>query len=258
MAPQHRRRSINGTEQKFITPDAKPQRFTIFAHTRDGRETINMIIWPSPLADLAEGDAITPAEVLGWMRDAAPNWLTPDINSPSLASFTHVLNVLRLTELPQLDTTSPWHQRAERVKKAILTLLEDVPPMIEGDRRGREQARREGREPFIPQAHAGAIVRLLQAAEEARGAFLWFTPRTRDEPWHDDAANIAWRARKVWQSAGRKSIGSNPTSPLVKLIAAALVRIGDGERSPDAISKALQRHKGFTAEFSLNRPRAAN
>jgi hypothetical protein len=94
------------------------------------------------------------------------------------------------------------------------------------------------------------LIRLYQAA----AADLPFVRRrlkdlaghtgARRAPWHDVAALIAERAKYIWLELDKRRLGvSQVTSPLVVFVGLALPRVGQGEQSDYAISKALTRLK---------------
>jgi hypothetical protein len=200
--------------------------------------------------DLATGDAITPGEVMSWFRQYAPNWNTAA--AAALQPFVHTLNLLRLTEPFRIDVNAPSYLRLERVKKAIRTLLDDLPPLVEHGRKLCEIERQNGVD--FAEKRLRAVESLYEAAGgAARGSFLRSSsPRKRDEPWHDAAALIAYHARAVWRCTGQLKTGKNPTSPLVGLVERALRRVGEGEHNADAISKALRRYEGIIAEIQID------
>lgn len=233
------------------TGRVKRKRGILFA--RDERENVFIVI-SGPAPDLTEGDAITADEALAWFRDAAPKWPSPE--PASTASFVHLLNCLRISEAP--NPNGPAEMRIGRVRAAIRTLLTDLPPLIGDARRDLESSQRTGAvNPAIP-TRINAFAKLLEASD-AVASFLPLRSRRRkrDAPWHEPAKAIASSALAAWRKAGApRNIGDgNEESPVVFVVCKALVRVGEGHHSHEAIVKALHRHPGSARlTFTLRGP----
>ncbi len=218
----------------------RPQRVISFERGSGGRRIATLKVQEPAGILAAQGNVIPPHEVEGWFMAAAPQ---RDVNSGAVEAMTTSMNMLRVTEPfapPDPEAAAP----VARVKKAITTLLTDLPPLFSNGTRAVAEASATGRQPFISADQVAAIGVLLAAAETARGSFFWPSRRrTRDEEWHDIAALIEFHASSVWCNVGRSIGGTKPTSPLVKVIQAALGRIGESPRSGDAIAQALVRRR---------------
>ena len=204
----------------------------LFGRKPDGSETA-WILTNTALPDEKLSDRITPTEVAEWFRKSAPHSL--DADTTTVRALAHNLNVVRNARCDDQFVQS--FEPLDRVRKALATLAKDLPLLIDGS------ARSSGK-PDPDMKH------LLRSGERTRARLLPRRRGKRDAPWHDIAALVMWHARSVWQ----RPIGAGEESPVVRLVGLALARIGEPERSPEAISKALKRHKGATVEFSDARP----
>lgn len=229
------------------TDDQGREVFQVLTFARDGIDVH---------AAAACGQVITEEEVRGWFTAAGARAGLPDPPSPHLSSLAHNLNILRVTaDMDQLRT--PEDPRVDRVKRALLTLQEDLPALIEGGRRSQALAAEQGRPAFLSAEQQAAVERLHEAVVEALPSFHFRAPAKRRQPWHAAADLIASSAVGAWRAAGSRPLGvGKPTSPAVVVTAAALERIGvrdaDGEPvAPEAVSKALARRNQDLDRFRV-------
>jgi hypothetical protein len=217
----------------------------LFGRKPDGSEV------HTPLHNGTPSDPITPSEVAKWFQKAAPRWVPPDARDLWIVALAYNLNVVRSLGRDSDQARrllAAVDERLDRVKKALSTLAEDLPPLIDGAQRSGGGKRQED------------MQQLLQCVQRTRAGLLPRRPRKRRAEWHEIAALLEYYARRHWSCP----VGMGEDSPLVKLVGLAIARVcvvGEPERTVEAISqalkrrrKALKRQKGGTVEISEPRP----
>lgn len=212
---------------------------TLFRATDDHGRKALFVLGDERMTEAAQaGDVITDAEVRCMMAEAAPRWSVPA--DADLTSLIRLLNQIRVTAPQSEAPLGPDDERVERVKKAILTLIADLPLMLTNAEAQRQRALEAGEEPGLSDERHLSVIALLAVAQKAHGSFYWPARRRRQEAWHDVAEAIAFSAANVWRANGAGE-GTKPDSPIVRLLALMLPRVGEGERSEEAIARALAR-----------------
>jgi len=184
---------------------------------------------------LAETDAIQSDEIASWFNSTS---LKP--SQDHLRVFASALHVMRVVPAREHDEAA---QLSAAVKKDIGALTRDLAQFLELQKQDFELApKSEG-----AVLHGSTILKVfndLLVAAQLADKYLGRRPPVPNSPWFPDALWIATYLRMLGETAG-KAVGlTKVESPAVQLIWLALKRIGaSGKFSPDAIAKAMHRHK---------------
>ena len=163
---------------------------------------------------------LSPAEVVGWFREAAPNWPVPT-EAQAAAFFSEVTWLMRPHKAARVDPA-----RQKRVADALLVLGRDLPAMIGGGDLVADEI-----------DHAEALLAAARWLADNRGPTL-----KPEVPWHPAARSLARRAVTAWGAAGHPGASHQTEGgPVVHVVAMALHR-AIGKAPPHAtIAKTLQR-----------------
>ena len=169
-------------------------------------------------------------------------------------SFVHELNLLRVSKdmttalTREGEALYDQQQRLRKVKEAISTLKLELPQLISAliefkDRVGMDW-REDDEAVALAQLNNAVSAKLPFSREELPSLFDYQGHRRAE--WHPVAELIAERAIAIWGGLNKRKLGfGKETSPVVRLVAAALKRVGEGDHGGDTISRALgRRQKG--------------
>jgi hypothetical protein len=193
---------------------------------------------------VTDSDVIDTAEIAGWFESG---WLTP--NQFELKKLASALNVMRVT-VHREDAAPPI--ALGRIKNAIAALSDELPTLIEVDRKTVELMRNSPSLAARLQTDLEVFENLLSAAQNANELLCLKAPPRRN-PWFGDALWIASFLKMVGQRTGKRVSLTKSEGPAVIFIDTALNRARVPHVSREGIAKSMARYaKLRKAEVTIN------
>lgn len=143
-------------------PQTRPalKRIIVFARNAAGIPAWSIVAPPEARTLAAQGDVITPEEVVAWFKQAAPNWQNPDPTTSALGTLVSALNLVRVTVesgIRQQDGGARAMKLAA-ANKAVEALNAALPELIEGASAHRKSMLDAGRMPLMSADDLAALV----------------------------------------------------------------------------------------------------
>jgi hypothetical protein len=174
-------------------------------------------------------------ELAAMFRRAARNGACPNV--PILREYPFLRSVEWVQTAVEIDT--PIDRQQFLIQQEMRRSLERVQEFLPHFIRAKSFVAKAGL-PGFDQGKVDALVRLDTAIADALPAFPALSPGVRAANWHTAASLVALFATLAWKRAGRRALGKNSTSPLVKFIHEFLALAGV-HVEPSAIAVAFQR-----------------
>jgi hypothetical protein len=177
---------------------------------------------------------INPATIIGWLREAAPNWPVPATTAPEVIALVAEINwVGRKTRTSYPREKAKRDARDAALQTELWEAIRPIPRLV-------SEMRERG---IIVADEIDWSMALQRAAENLLDCGLLGPKRRPNKRWHSAANLIARRVMLVWSAVGVKASHQTEEGPLAHFVALALEHIFDGQDVPShtAIAKALQR-----------------
>jgi hypothetical protein len=203
---------------------------------------------------MSSGDVVTASEVTELARSLG---FTPSEREVEVQHIVQILNTIRVTK-PKEEGFPEVQQLLDNVAKALKTVLDDVPPLIENQKtqlshldvnaiKGASESRlRQIRSDLIRRAEViGGLALLLSAARKLQRDPFFIRPDRKPDArsrYHRDVVAVWFRFDVLARKHGKQISFTKEGSRGVLLLDKALKRVGIGV-SPDSIAKELKRFK---------------
>lgn len=213
---------------------------TILFGTVDGRTAMQIMCFGGDLTEAMKAPGLIDLNTLRSIIQC----MTPTTwTVPADDCIKPLLHTLRLVQVTEPAIPPDPNHRLERIKKALTTLLNELPELSRVVSADQAKVALHGGQTFKSKEQAAAILALEHACVAAKGSFFWRRTRpVRTAPWHSVAHAIAHHAASIWH-VNKPGAGLKNTSPVVLLIEALLPRIGCGQQSREAIVSGIRRSK---------------
>jgi hypothetical protein len=200
-----------------------------------------------PSAEIAEAarrepEAIRPPEIITLLRTAIPELrgkLTA--GDPDLQQLVDALNVLRVTRPATPNPEALGRERIRRVTAALDTLIADLPRMVHQARQNLVASISAGQPLTFDSAGLETLAQLILLLPAARAVFLSVRPDPRVADWHGVAQLLAWHLNGICSQREIKELSLGDRGPIAGIVSTALARVGAGDHSTEAVSRALRR-----------------